>query len=109
MPHERKHPLKLELYGSHLQHLLPILQQEKASASEARLHREILAVFKQALNCIIGYIAPDIVPATLFYIELSDAQVRYLLPTPQQHTFPEESERAQELLARLNAALTVAG
>lgn len=52
MPHERKHRLKLELHGSHLQ---------------------------------------------------------YLLPTPQQHTFPEESERAQELLARLNAALTVAG
>lgn len=104
MPHERKHPLKLELYGSHLQYLLPILQQQKVSASETRLHREVLEVFKQALNCIIGYIAPDIVPATLFYIELSNAQVRYLLPILQQLRFLEESDIAQGLLAQLNAA-----
>jgi hypothetical protein len=68
MPHERKHRLKLELYRSHLQYLLPILQQEKASASEARLHREILAVFKQALNCIIGYIAPTLYPPPSFIL-----------------------------------------
>lgn len=49
---------------------------------------------------------PDIVPATLFYIKLSDAQVPYLLPILQQHTFfPEESDVAQGLLAQLNAAL----